>query len=67
MLDNRRMAMVEDSSMRNYQPTFVIDQNGVMRYADGPLLADASARISAPVIASTFADFGSVTFTTPGL
>ena len=67
MLDNRRMAMVEDSSMRNYQPTFVIDQNGVMRYADAPLLADASARISAPVIASTLVNFGSVTFTTPGL
>ena len=45
MLDNRRMAMVEDSDVRNYQPTFVIDQHGVMRYADAPLLADASGRI----------------------
>ena len=33
MLDNRRMAMVEDSDVRNYRPTFVIDQHGVMRYA----------------------------------
>ena len=40
-LDNRRMAMVEDSDVRNYRPTFVIDQHGVMRYADAPLLADA--------------------------
>jgi predicted transglutaminase-like cysteine proteinase len=31
-LDNRRMAMVEDADVRNYQPLFVIDQNGVMRY-----------------------------------
>ena len=41
MLDNRRMAMVEDSDIRNYRPTFVIDQHGVMKYADAPLLADA--------------------------
>ena len=44
MLDNRRMAMVEDSDVRNFRPTFVIDQHGVMRYADAPLLADASGR-----------------------
>ena len=67
MLDNRRMAMVEDSDVRNYQPTFVIDQQGVMRYADAPLLADASGRIAAPVIVSTLAGFGSVTSATPGL
>ena len=36
MLDNRRMAMVEDADVRNYRPTFVIDQHGVMRYADAP-------------------------------
>ncbi len=41
MLDNRRMAMVEDADVRNYQPTFAIDQHGVMRYADAALLADA--------------------------
>jgi predicted transglutaminase-like cysteine proteinase len=40
MLDNRRMAMVEDADVRNYQPLFVIDQNGVMQYADSPLLAN---------------------------
>ena len=41
-LDNRRMAMVEDADVRNFRPTFVIGQHGVMRYADAPLLADAS-------------------------
>jgi predicted transglutaminase-like cysteine proteinase len=43
-LDNRRMAMVEDSDVRNYRPTFVIDARGVMRYVDAPLLADAANR-----------------------
>src|SRR5258706_1158645 len=38
MLDNRRMAMVEDAYVRNYRPTFVIDhQQGVMKYDDAPL------------------------------
>jgi predicted transglutaminase-like cysteine proteinase len=44
MLDNRRMAMVEDAYVRNYRPLFVIDQYGVMQYADAPLLADAPER-----------------------
>jgi predicted transglutaminase-like cysteine proteinase len=43
MLDNRRMAMVSDSDVRNYRPTFVIGQHGAMRYADGPLLAGVSS------------------------
>ena len=38
-LDNRRMAMVEDAQVRNYRPTFVIDQTGIMQYVDAPLLA----------------------------
>jgi predicted transglutaminase-like cysteine proteinase len=38
-LDNRRMAMIEDAQIRNYRPTFVIDQTGIMQYADAPLLA----------------------------
>jgi predicted transglutaminase-like cysteine proteinase len=58
-LDNRRMAMVEDFDVRNYRPTFAIDQHGVMRYADAPLLADASGRLAAPVVVSSL--------TTPGL
>jgi hypothetical protein len=39
ILDNRRMAMIEDAQVRNYQPTFVIDQYGIMQYVDAPLLA----------------------------
>ena len=49
-LDNRRMAMVEDSDVRNYRPTFVIDQHGVMQYIDVPLLADAANRDPAPAV-----------------
>ena len=52
MLDNRRMAMVEDANVRNYRPTFVIDQTGVMQYADAPLLAvapEADLSPSAPL------------------
>ena len=33
-LDNRRMAMVEDSNVRNMRPLFVIDENDVMKYID---------------------------------
>lgn len=44
MLDNRRMAMVVDADVRNFRPTFVIGQHGVMRYTDSSLLADASDR-----------------------
>ena len=52
-LDNRRMAMIEDSDVRNYRPIFVIDQHNVMRYADAPLLADASRRgLATPVVLS---------------
>jgi predicted transglutaminase-like cysteine proteinase len=55
-LDNRRMAMVEDSDVRNYRPTFVIDARGVMRYVDAPLLADAANRdLAAPVVLSSLA------------
>jgi predicted transglutaminase-like cysteine proteinase len=41
-LDNRRMAMVEDSDIRNYRPTYVIDQHNIMRYTDAPVLVAAS-------------------------
>jgi predicted transglutaminase-like cysteine proteinase len=55
-LDNRRMAMVWDSDVRNYRPTFVIGEHGVMRYADSPLLADASGNNSvAPLVVSSLA------------
>jgi predicted transglutaminase-like cysteine proteinase len=61
-LDNRRMAMVEDSDIRNYRPTFVIDQHSVMRYADTPLVADASRRdLATPVVLSALTGPGLVT------
>jgi hypothetical protein len=55
-LDNRRMAMVWDADVRNFRPTFVIGQHGVMRYADSPLLADASGHSPvAPLVVSSLA------------
>lgn len=36
MLDNRRMAMVEDDAARSYQPLFVLYQSAVMKYVDEP-------------------------------
>jgi predicted transglutaminase-like cysteine proteinase len=53
ILDNRRMAMVEDMAFRNYRPLFVIDQTGVMKYSDAPLLASSSDRDNAPPTASS--------------
>ncbi len=53
ILDNRRMAMVEDTAFRNYRPLFVIDQAGVMKYSDAPLLASSSDRDVAPATASS--------------
>jgi predicted transglutaminase-like cysteine proteinase len=41
MLDNRRMAMIEDYDMRNVRPLFVIDQYGVNQYVETPLVAAA--------------------------
>ncbi|HLG80643.1 MAG TPA: transglutaminase-like cysteine peptidase [Bradyrhizobium sp.] len=39
MLDNRRMAMVEDGYVRNVRPLFVMDETGVSQYVDQPLEA----------------------------
>ena len=50
-LDNQRMAMVEDSNVRNYRPTFVIDQHQVMRYVDAPLVAGATGPAPAAPLA----------------
>ncbi|WP_448034766.1 transglutaminase-like cysteine peptidase [Bradyrhizobium liaoningense] len=47
MLDNRRMAMVEDDAERSYQPLFVLYQSAVMKYVDEPVrlsIAAAEAR-----------------------
>jgi predicted transglutaminase-like cysteine proteinase len=52
MLDNRRMAMVEDAYVRNYRPLFVIGETGVMRYSDRPVMAAATEHRAVPVVAS---------------
>ncbi|MEH2558823.1 putative transglutaminase-like cysteine proteinase [Bradyrhizobium algeriense] len=52
MLDNRRMAMIEDSHVRNYRPTFAIGEHGVMRLADSPLLAAVGNNPVAPLVVS---------------
>ena len=55
MLDNRRMAMIEDAHVSNFRPTFVIDQYGVMQYVDTPLLAAMPGRDLAPSVAPDLA------------
>ncbi|WFU16381.1 transglutaminase-like cysteine peptidase [Bradyrhizobium sp. CB3481] len=58
ILDNRRMAMVADADVRNFRPTFVISERGVMRYTDSSLLADASNRKpAASLVTSSLAAF----------
>lgn len=37
MLDNRRMAMVEDNDAREYQPLYVLYQSAVLKYAGEPV------------------------------
>lgn len=55
-LDNRRMAMVEDADVRNFRPTFVIGEHGVMRYVDTTRPADvADSDPSAPLAVSSLA------------
>jgi predicted transglutaminase-like cysteine proteinase len=51
MLDNRRMAMIDDAHVRNYRPLFVLDESAVMKYADTPLLAGLPDREPAPATA----------------
>jgi predicted transglutaminase-like cysteine proteinase len=48
ILDNRRTMMVEDMALRNYRPLFVLDDSGVMKYSDMPLLASAPEHPPAP-------------------
>ncbi|QPF84428.1 transglutaminase-like cysteine peptidase [Bradyrhizobium genosp. L] len=43
-LDNRRMAMIEDTDVRSFRPTFVIDQNGVSKYVDTAPVIEAALR-----------------------
>jgi len=60
MLDNRRMAMVEDGFVRNYRPMFVIDQYGAMQYIDTPLLASASGQDAPSVALNSAAQPGTI-------
>ena len=54
ILDNQRMAMVEDVDARTYRPRFVIDESGVMEYSDTPRHVSASERNNkGPVVAIT--------------
>jgi hypothetical protein len=43
MLDNRRMAMVEDDAAQTYQPLFVLYQSAVMKYVDEPVRLSMAA------------------------
>ena len=52
MLDNRRMAMVEDDDARTYQPLFVLYQSAVMKYVDEPAFASARPNNRAPLVAA---------------
>ena len=42
ILDNRHMAMVEDRQMRNFQPVFLIDHDGVKLYVEPSSAPNAS-------------------------
>ncbi|MCP3475282.1 transglutaminase-like cysteine peptidase [Bradyrhizobium sp. CCGUVB1N3] len=52
MLDNRRMAMVEDETARTYQPLFVLYQSAVLKYVDEPALVAAPQSDRPAVIAA---------------
>lgn len=49
-LDNRRMAMVEDADIGNYRPTFVMDRDGIRRYAPAPILAGIASAPPEPAL-----------------
>ena len=44
ILDNQRLALIEDVKIRTYRPRFVIDESGVMEYSDVPLLVSRRER-----------------------
>jgi predicted transglutaminase-like cysteine proteinase len=53
MLDNRRMAMIEDADVRNHRPLFVIGDDGVMRYEEPA--ATLARQDSIPTVAASLA------------
>jgi len=60
ILDNQRMAMVEDVNARSYRPRFVIDESGVMEYSDALPVSALKRNIKGPVV-TTAAQPGSIT------
>ncbi len=48
ILDNQRMAMIEDADARYVRPLFVIDDTGIAKYAEAPLPVSAPGE-TAPV------------------
>lgn len=48
LLDNRRMAMVEDVSLLHHRPLFVLDEAGIRQYRDAPMMAGARQRAVEP-------------------
>jgi hypothetical protein len=61
ILDNQRMAMVEDVDARTYRPRFVIDESGVMEYSDTPRPVSASERNNKGPVVAIAAQPGSMT------
>jgi hypothetical protein len=55
MLDNRRMAMIEDVDVRGHRPLFVIGDDGVMRYEEPSPAATMARQDSVPALAVSFA------------
>jgi hypothetical protein len=55
MLDNRRMAMIEDMDVRAHRPLFVIGDEGVMRYEEPAPAATAARQDAVPAVAVNFA------------
>lgn len=51
ILDNRRLAMIEDNQMRQTEPLFAIDQDGVRRFTD-PNMMIAAKEKPLPVVAA---------------
>jgi hypothetical protein len=45
------MAMIDDTNLRNYRPLFVINDSGVMKYAEAPLVASLPEGRPVPAIA----------------
>jgi predicted transglutaminase-like cysteine proteinase len=67
MLDNRRMAMVEDVNMKNTRPLFVMDHNGIRQYVDAPLLAATQRPVADEAALTTLASNAKKTSGRPAL